>query len=244
MPRVIRPILRRLVVVAVTLLVLLLPASAAAFPLDNCTAEVTSFDADGNVLGTVRSGADDATQTDPLIVHWDGTIGWAGSSGSTVFGSHTWGVTVFGIPTTLQGADTNDSGDTEADGTVTVADNVPIEIVGLFLVSGQISDTDGNSCKGEGWLLLDGDPLGSLQFWLGLLLLLLGLLMWFMARRGNFFWGILGGLLVGAGATILMITFAFVPAGNLTPWINLGVALLVGLAIPLFGRRSSRPATA
>ena len=231
---------RRLVPLAVTILVLLLPASAAAFPLTTCTANLTALAADGTTLGSISSGADDATMANPFHVRADGTVAYDGSSGGIVFGDFTWAVSVFGIPTPLSGGGSNDEGSTTANGFVGVGENLPISVVGLFFVSGYIRDAD-NSCAGSGWFYLEGDALGSILFWIALGLLLVGLV--FIFLLGGWFFGILGGLLFGAGGAGMAIVYAVMPAAEWTPLAALILGLVLGLLI-VFLRRDSGPAPA
>lgn len=232
-----RPVLRRLAFLALPALILLLPASASAFPLSNCTLDLSSLDANGNVLDTATAGGADATQTDPFLVDWDGTVAWAGTMGSQVIMDHQWGVSVFNVPTPLSGGDPNTGGDTNGDGTVQVGANLPFRFTGLFYVSGQIAGT-GGSCAGSGWMKLTGDAFGTIPFWVAVVLLVLGALLYWMARGGAWGWGILGGLLFGLGLALMLIMYALMLLGSWTPLAAIVVGLVIGFVIVLMGRRS------
>lgn len=230
-----RPVLRRLALIALPASILLLPATASAFPLTNCTLDVTSLDASGAVLDTATARADDATQSDPFLVDWDGSVAWSGTMGSQVIKDHHWSVSVFNIPTPLAGGDPNAGGKTDGAGTVRVAENLPFRFVGLFYVSGQIAGSGGD-CAGSGWMKLTGDPVGTIPFWIFLALALVGLLMLFMGRGGSWFWCIFGGLILGLGLALGLIIFSTMLVGSLTPLAAIAAGLVVGLVLIFLGR--------
>lgn len=229
-----RPALRRLALIALPALILLLPASANAFPLTKCTLTVTSFDASGNQLATATAGADDATQTDPFVVAWDGTVEWSGTQGSQVITDHHWSISIFNIPTPLSGGDPNAGHKTDGAGTVQVGQNLPFKLVGLFYASGQISGTGGD-CAGSGWMKLDGSPIGTIPFWVFLVLMVLGALLTFMGFRGSAAWAIIGGLFLGLGAALGTIIFAVPLVGSWTPLAAIGAGLVLGIVVAFIG---------
>jgi len=237
-----RPVLRRLALIALPALILLLPASAGAFPLTNCTLALTSHDKDGNVLDNATAGGNDSTQSDPFVVDWDGSVAWAGTMGSQVIKDHSWGVSVFNIPTPLSGGDPNEGGDTDGDGTVQVGENLPFEITGLFFVSGQIAGT-GGSCAGSGWMKLNGDPVGTLAFWAFLILIVLGLLMMFMGYKGAGVLAIIGGLIFGVGGALGLIIFAVMLVGSWTPLAAIAVGLVLGFVVAFIGPKPTPAVT-
>lgn len=221
----------------------LLPASALAFPLTTCTLSITSLAADGTVLGTAISGADDSTRQDPFPVDWQGTIQWEGTTGGIVFTDFTYALDISGIPTPLRGSVINTSGATTGSGSVVPADVVPLELVGLFFLSGRATNADGQSCEGSGWIKLEGNPFITVQFWAGAALLAFGLALTLIGRGGRWLLGLIGGLSLGIGAAILLITFSFMPLGELTPLAALVVGVLVGLATSI-GTRSRSSSSA
>jgi hypothetical protein len=229
-----RPVLRRLAFIALPALILLLPASASAFPLTSCTLDLTSLDKDGNVIDNATAGGADSTQADPFVVDWDGSVVWTGTMGSQVIKDHSWGVSVFNIPTPLSGGDPNEGGDTDGDGTVQVGENLPFELTGLFFVSGQIAGT-GGSCAGSGWMKLNGDPVGTLAFWAFLILIVLGLLMMFMGYKGAGVLAIIGGLIFGVGGALGLIIFAMMLVGSWTPLAAIAVGLVLGIVVAMIG---------
>lgn len=237
-----RPVLRRLAFIALPALILLLPASASAFPLTNCTLTLTSLDKNGTQLDTATNGADDSTQADPFVVDWDGSVAWAGTMGSQVIKDHHWSVSVFNIPTPLSGGDPNAGGKTDGAGTVQVGENLPFELVGLFYVSGSIAGTGGD-CAGSGWMKLDGDPFGTILFWAFLVLILLGGLMLFMGWKGAAAWAILGGLIFGIGGALGLIIFALMLVGSWTPLAAIVVGLILGIVVAMFGPKPTAAVT-
>jgi hypothetical protein len=231
-----RPILRRLALVALPALILLLPTAAGAFPLTNCTLELTSLDASGNTIATAKAGANDATQESPLLVDFDGKVQWTGTQGSQVIKNHTWGVSIFNIPTPLSGGDPNTAGKSDGDGTVQVGANLPFRVTGLFYVSGSIAGT-GGSCAGSGWMRLRGDPFGTIGFWLFVVLIALGLLLMYLGYRGTWPWAILGGLVFGIGLALGLIIYAVMLVGSWTPIAAVVVGLAMGVVVAVYRRR-------
>jgi hypothetical protein len=218
-----RSTLRRLAVIALPALVLLLPASARAFPVTNCTIELTSVDVDGATIDTATVGEADGTQANPLLVDWDGSVEWAGTTGSLVIKDSEWGLSLFYIPTPERGEEQNEDGDKDGDGTVRISDDLPFRITGLYFVSGQISGT-GGGCEGSGWIDVTGDPFGTVPFWIGIGMTVVGVLLLGAGYRWAWGLAILGGLLVGLAAALMLIIYRVMPAGQWTPL----AALLLG----------------
>jgi hypothetical protein len=231
-----RPVLRRLAIIAFPALILLLPSSATAFPLTNCALDLTSATGRLMTIDTATAGGADSTQTDPFQVDWDGTVQWTGTTGTQVIKDSSWGVSVFGIPTPLSGNETNEEGTVDGDGTVDVGVNLPFRVTGLFFVSGSISGT-GGSCAGSGWMRLIGDPFGTTLFWLGLILILLGLLALWRGYLGSAVLAILGGLLLGLGGAMMLVIYALMFVGEWTPLAALLVGILIGVLTAVYRRR-------
>lgn len=226
-------------VVLATVVVLLLPASALAFPLSNCNLDLTSRNASGAPIDTATAGGSDATQADPFVVDWDGTVDWTGTMGSLVIKNHSWHVDVFGVPTPLRGNDPNDAGTTGSSDTVRVSANAPFRFTGLFYVSGEISG-DGGSCTGSGWLRMEGDPIGTVPFFAGLALVLLGALLLAIGARGRWLAAVTGGLLLGLGVATLLVIFATLPLGAPTPLVVMALGLIIGIGLGWAGRSRVR----
>ena len=229
-----RPVLRRLALIALPALILVLPATASAFPLDKCTLTITSHDASGATLDTATSGADDATMSDPFLVDFDGTVDWNGTMGTQVITNHHWSVSIFNVPTPLSGGDPNAGGKTDGSGTVQVGANLPFNLVGLFYVSGSISGTGGD-CAGSGWMKLTGDPVGTLPFLAFLILMVLGLLLMALGYKGAAAWAIIGGIIFGLGLSLGSIIFAMMLVGSWTPLAAIGAGLVLGIVVAFVG---------
>jgi hypothetical protein len=224
--------MRRLAVIALTAITLLLPATVAAFPLKDCTLDLTSINASGATIDTATGGGADSTQADPFKVDWDGTVEWSGTTGTEPIKDSTWGVSVFLIPTPLSGHEANDEGTPDGDGTVDVGVNLPFRVTGLFYVSGTIAGT-GGSCAGSGWMRLVGDPFGTTLFWLGLVLIVLGLLALWRGWLRSSILGAFGGLLLGLGAAAMLIIYAIMFAGQWTPLFALAGGIFIGLVVAI-----------
>lgn len=225
-------------VVLVALGVLLLAAPVAAFPLTNCALEASSIGSDGSQLDTIANGAADATQADPFIVEWNGTISYSGSA-QVEMKNNTWAVAVFGIPTSLRGGADNTDDNRDGRGTVGVSANAPFRITGLYYVSGSITGS-GGTCSGSGWFKFAGDPIGTIPFLAALLLTLVGAGMLAVGARGHSFTAIFGGLLVGLGLATLLVLFSTLPLGSATPLVVFLLGLVLGVVIAHIGRRGSR----
>lgn len=240
-----RPFPRRLALLVVLAMALLIPGSAAAFPLTNCTLELTSLDENGNAVDSSTGPSADATLDDPFLVDWDGSVVWNGTMGSQVIKNHSWHVDVFHFPTPLRGGDPNEDGDPNGDGTVDVSANAPFQLTGTFFVSGEISG-EGGSCVGSGWFKIVGEPVGTVPFFLALVLLVGGAILIAMGgARGSWGLALPGGFLFGLGLAGLLIMFSTLPLGSLTAAGMLALGLVIGALAAWTGRsrrRASRSA--
>jgi hypothetical protein len=232
--------MRRSVAAAVLLTASLLPAAApaAAFPLTTCQLSLTSKDANGAVVDTAQSGANDGTQSDPILVDWEGSVDYTGTT-TSVIRNYSYQVYVLGIPTPLRGAGPNDDGDVEGGGTVGVSTNAPFRVTGLFKVTGTY-EGEGGTCAGSGWFKLTGDPTGTVPFWLGLVLVLIGTLLEIRGLRGHPVSGLVGGPIFGLGAAILLVIYSTLPLAEYTPVAVVALGLLVGVLIAFLGRNRRR----
>jgi len=223
---------------AILLLALAVPGSVVAFPLSTCTLSISSTDGSGAPLDAASSGAADATHADPFVVVWEGQVAYTGST-NVVIKNYTYGVSVFGVPTPIRGADNNADGDTGGEGAFSVAANSPFRAAGLYFVSGTYSG-EGGSCAGSGWFLLRGDPVGTLPWILGAVLLVMGFLGYVAGSRGHVVTSVVGGTLFGVGAALLLISHAALPLAENTPAAIVVAAILLGIVIGLLGRRARR----
>ena len=237
-----RPAPRRLwLALLVLTLPLILPASVGAFPLTTCTLTLTSTDANGKTIATATGGADDATETNPFLVDWDGTVTWRGTSGATAVKNNSWHVDVFMVPTPLRGGDANDKSNKVGTGTTSVRANAPFQFTGLYYVSGEFRG-EGAACVGSGWLKLTGNPVSTIPFWIAVVLGLLGLLLLALGLRGSWGWAVLGGIFTGLGLAAVLAMLAVLPIGPWTPLAALGLFVLVGLAVAVFAPKPPGPA--
>lgn len=209
----------------------LLPSAAAAFPLSNCTIQLTSVDASGGTVDTAASGDGSASQSDPFIVDWDGSIKWTGST-SVSLKDNRFQISVFGIPTPLGGTNDNGEDNRTGSGTVGVSANAPFRITGLYYVSGTITGS-GGSCEGSGVFKLAGDPLGTVPFVAGLALLVVGGLLLAAAFGGSLVAGVLGGLVAGLGLAVMLVIYSALLVGQATPLLAIVLLLVVGIVLAL-----------
>jgi hypothetical protein len=216
--------------------ILMQAAPVAAFTLTNCTLQATALGADGSTIDSIHSGADDATQANPFLVDWDGTVSYTGSS-QLEMKANSWHVDVFGIPTPLRGGDPNAANSRDGNGTVRVSSNAPFRVTGLYFVSGSITGS-GGTCSGSGWLKLTGDPTGTIPMLLALGLLVLGLIMLAIGARGHPITAVFGGILTGLGLATLLVLYSTLPLGSLTPIVILLLGLVLGIVVAILGRRA------
>ena len=154
---------------------LLLAAPVAGFDLNGgCTVTLTSMDAEGETIDTASGPGSGGTADDPFLIDWDGSVAWESNSGSQVFKNHQWQIFVFNFPTPVRGADPNEGEGTTGSGSAGVSENAPFRITGLYHVSGDINGDEGAHCDGNGYFKLVGDPIGTVPFFLGAILVLIG----------------------------------------------------------------------
>jgi hypothetical protein len=215
------------------------PSRVEAFPLgSNCTLAAISFFADGSLLETAVSGADDSSQADPFPVDWAGQIHWVGNTSSPIR-NNSWHVDVFMLPTPLRGGDANARGNQNGSGDIDVGGNVPFRFTGLYYVSGEFTG-NGGSCAGSGWVRLIGNPITSVPFWIAVLVAVVGLVSIVVAwRSGGWGWALLGGILAGVGLAVIFISLGVVPLGQWTPLGTLGALFLIGVLVALIAARNA-----
>lgn len=230
--------MRRPVTIAALVAACLLPVlatPAAAFPLTTCTLSIQSTDASGAALDTAQSGAPDSTVSDPFKVDWDGEVGYTGST-SVVIKDYSYHVEVFGVPTPIRGSDANDDENTDGDGSVRVGENSPFRVAGLYYVSGGYKGA-GGECAGSGWFQLLGSPIGTVPWIGGIALTLIGALGLVAGGRGHLITSIAGGIVLGLGLDLLLISHSFMPLAENTPLVVLIGAVIVGTIVGILGRR-------
>jgi len=217
----------------ILLLALAVPVLAAdpsgATLSEGCTLSATSSDASGTQVGSITGPASSSPDA-PFVVDRKGEVAWQGSA--PLIAKGTYGLSVFGLPV-WGGEFTNDDGKTSADGTVKVADILPVDLVGVFQVSGSVKG-EGGSCEGSAWVKLAGDPVTSIPGLAGIALAVLGGLGVLASIPGaHFVRGLLTGVLLGLGAAVLAIVFGFMPVGALTPWVALAAGPIIGAVVGL-----------
>lgn len=233
--------MRRTMVGALMVAAMVLPAIASpvsAFPLTNCTLQATALGADGKPIDSIKGGADDATQSNPFLVDWDGTVSYTGAA-QVEMKNNSWHVDVFGVPIPLSGRDDNTEDNRDGNGSVGVSANAPFRITGLYYVLGSLTGS-GGTCTGSGWFKLTGDPISTIPFFIALGLLMLGLLMLAYGARGHAITAVVGGILAGLGLGTLLVLFSTLPLGSPTAIIVVGLGLLLGIIVALLGRRARR----
>jgi hypothetical protein len=213
-----------------------LPSEARAFTLDGCRLTLVSLDAGGREIGRADGTSDTGTQAQPLRVAWDGTVVWDGSADAQTARTTSWQVLVFGLPTPLRGGDPDHPGDPRGSGSIRVADAAPFRMSGLVHVSGRL-EGEGGACTGSGWVMVLGDAASTVPFSVGLALLLLGLVLVAVGARGGWWAALAGGLLLGLGMAMLLVTFALMPLGAATPGVAIAAGLLVGALAGAYGWR-------
>lgn len=202
---------------------------AGATLTEGCTFAATSTDAGGAQLGSITGPATSSPDA-PFVVDRKGEVAWQGTAPLITRG--TYGLSVFGLPI-WGGEFTNADGTTSADGTTLVSDILPIDLVGVFQVSGSVKG-EGGACEGSAWVKLAGDPLTSIPGLVGLSLAVLGGLGVLASIWGAHFGrGLLTGILLGVGAAVLSIVFGFMPLGALSPWVALAAGPIVGAVVGL-----------
>jgi len=157
-------------------------------------------------------------------------VEWNGSTGPLVIKDSRWSISLFYVPTPESGGEANEDGDKGGDGTVRISEDLPFRVTGLYFVTGQISGT-GGGCDGSGWINVTGDPFGTVPFWIGIGMTVVGVLLLGAGYRWAWGLAILGGLLVGLAATLMLIIYRVMPAGQWTPLAALLLGWFISFAV-------------
>lgn len=182
--------------VLAALLVGVAAPSGYAAEADGCAGQAASYAEDGSLLDTAAAPGEGGTRDDPLLVDWGGPIEWSGTTeavlqdGTTTVvlapasGGVVLGAAFDAASSRAFGGDfTNEEGDTEREGTSTLADyslGVPL-MTGTYSVDLTMTAAAG-SCTGLGYLTITDSPVTSVLFWVAAGLLLLGLVLAVFAR--------------------------------------------------------------
>ncbi len=148
-----------LVVLIVTLLVMEFSRPSIAQAPSTAYAQggsggAKSYDDSGSPVGVVSTGGSTSPES-PFVVNYMGRVDWEGSTDSIIRDIH-WDVRLFGREI-QRGLAPNVHGQTHEDGSVRVADYIPIQIPGLYLFSGSLVG-DGGDGEWAVWVKLDGSP--------------------------------------------------------------------------------------
>ena len=171
-------------------------SKAGAFA-DGCGGSAQSSDSKGKQVDSVAApGPPGSSRDNPFLVDYDGTVHYDGSTDS-VIKNHGWHVKVFGI-TVKSGGSKNTQGETHSADTVKVKDYLPTKIPGLFFVSFSLSGT-GGSCSANAWVKTAGSPAGSVPFYVGIILVVAGVAIFWFAIPTAVAAGVAGG---GMGASV------------------------------------------
>jgi len=177
------------------LLGLVAPVAHAA-EAEGCAGEAASSTEDGTALDTAQAPGEGGTLEDPLQVEWNGPIAWSGTTDvvlqdgttSVVLAPSSGGVVLGAVfeaaSGRLFGGDfANSEGDTEREGTTTLANyslGVPL-MTGTYSVDLSMTAAAG-SCVGLGYLTIVDNPVTSVLWWAAAALILAGLLLAVFAR--------------------------------------------------------------
>lgn len=144
------------------------PAGVTVTGDGGCSGTATTTDAAGNPIGVVDTSAGIAASSDaPLRIDPAGTVTYDGAS-AAVITDHTWKVTVAGQQV-ASGSSANAGKVTTANGTVDVADYLPVSVTGTVLAQATVSG-NGGSCSADVWIKVEGNPLTSANGLAGLVL--------------------------------------------------------------------------
>lgn len=241
--------LRFLAGAAAALLTVVGASAALGADATGCAGSATSFAADSTEIMSVDAPGPSATQADPFTVDYDGTVAWTGTTDAAIQNG-SWTVTA--RPFSFSGTVTNDSGTTQAEGTVAPSDYLPFAIPGLVLVTVELAGSDGASCSATGWVQFTGNPLASPAGWIALALTVLGalgllVLVRFLVHRpagpvgqnrfGRVVLGLLTGVVLGVGAALLLVMYGVVALGTMVPIAVVGGTILVGFVLGLLPRK-------
>jgi hypothetical protein len=180
--------MRRLVaagaVSALLLLFVALPAIASELT-GGCVLEVRSFDgpsATGNEVdrgraqGVIAEG-DVGSQSRPFKVDPEGSVDFLFNTG-VVFENNEWSIYAQGIPVAILSGSDDNPGDVDETGVVNIGDSLkllPFKVVGTFYVTGDLwGNEKTRHCRGEGYVQLLGDPIGTPLWIIAAALLALG----------------------------------------------------------------------
>ena len=238
-----------LATMAAGLLAMTAATVAVGADASGCEGSATSLDSTGATIQTVTAPGPSATQDDPFMVDYDGTVSWEGAT-QEVIQDGSWTVTA--TPFSFSGEVTNDSGKKKGSGVVSPDSYLPFAIPGLVLVTVDLAGADGTTCSVSGWIQFTGNPLSSPAGWVAISLGVLGALGMLLLLRmvlhtpgvpvsqnrfGRVVMGLLSGVVLGIGAAALLVMYGVMALGTVTPAIVVGGSMALGFVLGLLPRR-------
>jgi hypothetical protein len=240
---------RAVAALAIGAALVLAPASAAAASVSasvSADPAVTLYGCTGTLQAQPKGGgsgtkvtaptAKPASKSDPIVVNWDDKMVYSGTSSGPIT-DYRWTASIAGIPV-ASGSSANATRETTATGSVEVGKALPLKLTGLYYVSFELKGT-GGACTGNAWLKLDGNPLTTIPFWIGVVVALGGLLGLSRSRPRvradgstdlHFVGGFLAGLLLGLGLLIALTVSSLAAFSQWWPYAAiLGGATFLGL---------------
>lgn len=162
--------------VAATLaMAFVLPVLAAELT-GGCSMEVRSFDGpgatgtqidQGEMNGPVFEGAVGSLSR-PFKVDPEGSVDFAFHTGTTVFQNNHWAIYAQGLPVPILAGSDDNPLDVDEIGIVSLNETIkalPFRVVGTFFVSGDLwGNGDTAHCRGEGYVQVLGDPVGTIPW--------------------------------------------------------------------------------
>ncbi len=157
------------------LLLFALPASAAELS-GGCSMELRSFDGPDPVTSTAVDQASASglipegavgSQTRPFKVDPEGSIDFAFHTGTTVFSNNNWSIFAQGLPVPILSGQDDNPMDVDETGVLRLVKlkALPFRVVGTFFVSGDLyGNGDTSHCRGEGYVQVLGDPIGTIPW--------------------------------------------------------------------------------
>lgn len=236
-------------VMAAGLLSVVAATTAVGADSSGCEGSATSVDSTGATIQTVTAPGPSATQDDPFMVDYDGTVSWEGVT-QEVIQDGSWTVTA--TPFSFSGEVTNDEGRKKGSGEISPDSYLPFAIPGLVLVTVDLAGADGAACSVSGWIQFTGNPLTSPAGWVAIGLSVLGALGMLLLLRmvlrapevpvsqnrfGRVVMGLLSGIVLGLGAAALLVMYGVMALGTMTPVIVVGGSMALGFVLGLLPRR-------
>ena len=157
----------------------------ASANLDGCEGVAVSRRPDGSIRDrVVGPGERKSSADEPFHVGADDTVQWAGRLADAA-GDFRWRIKVAGI--TMDEGEERGGRVTEWTGEKKVGDLLPFKLTGVYHLEWEL-DGETHSCRGDLWIMLDGNPIWTTPWFIGAGLLLLaagGIWLARPSRRGK-----------------------------------------------------------